>query len=472
MTTDSEINIQFFAAQKKVEPRAVKGRYRSLKWLVMGLGLLIYYGIPFLRWHRGANVPDQAILLDLSEQRGYFFTFEIWPQEVYYLTGVLVCAAIALFFSTALFGRVWCGYLCFQTVWTDLYRFVENLIQGDRNARMRRDKTPWAFDRLWRKGLTHILWVFIAAITGGAFVLYFNDAPTVVKQILSFSLEWDVLMWVVILTASTYIMAGYAREQVCTYMCPYARFQSAMFDEHSLIISYDRVRGEPRGKKTEFGTNGHCVDCSLCVQVCPVGIDIRNGLQLECIACGLCVDACNGVMEKLSLPKGLIRYDTAYNINARAKGLPEKFKFMRTRTLYYAGVLVFVLGLMLYGQFNRKAFELHAIHDRNPLFVMLADGSIRNGYDLKILNKTHEQQTFTVGVAGLENAVVTIQDEGGVTAQIVQVKADAVTKLRAFVTAEEQPVAKKDIVFTLKRADGAETAHESVFVSTNDAGGE
>ena len=375
----------------------------------------IYYLAPWLRWDRGPHAPDQAILIDIPHSRAYFFFIEIWPQEVYYLTGILIFAAIALFFVTSLLGRVWCGYACPQTVWTDLFVWVERIVQGDRNARMKLDKSPLSFKKLWQKGLTHSIWLLISLCTGGAWVFYFNDAPTLAEQILHRDIPWSVAAWVVSLTASTYLMAGYAREQVCTYMCPYARFQSAMFDKDSLIIGYDEIRGEPRGKRKPEDSpdeGGHCIDCTLCVQVCPTGIDIREGLQMECIACGMCVDACNNVMDKLNLPRGLIRYDTVRHQQTRIQketspSIP--LHLLRPRTLCYAAILCAIGGIMLYGLLTRSPLELHILHDRNPLFVRLSDGSIRNGYDIKILNKTHQDNIYKLTLSGLEHATMKIQ---------------------------------------------------------------
>ena len=256
----------------------------------MFITLGIYYFAPWIRWDRGLNAPDQAILLDIPNSRGYFFFIEIWPQEVYYITGLLIIAAVGLFLVTSLFGRAWCGYICPQTVWTDLFVWVERIFQGDRQKRMQLDQSSFSFNKFWRKLATHLTWIFIGLITGGAWVFYYNDAPTLMSQILNFDVPWSVTGWIVALTGSTYLLAGFGREQVCNYMCPYARFQSAMFDEESLIICYDEFRGEPRSaykKGASWEGRGHCVDCKICVHVCPAGIDIRNGLQMECIACGM-----------------------------------------------------------------------------------------------------------------------------------------------------------------------------------------
>ncbi|HPQ50379.1 MAG: cytochrome c oxidase accessory protein CcoG [Alphaproteobacteria bacterium] len=444
-------SVQYFAAQEKVYHKAVSGRFRGLKWTAMIVCLAIYYLSPFLRWARPGDVPDQAILIDLPSRRAYFFMIEIWPQEVYYITGILIFAAVALFFITSLLGRVWCGYFCFQTVWTDLYMLVERKIQGDRNARVKLDKSPLGFEKIWKKGLTHLCWILIGLLTAGAFVFYFNDAPTLIHDILNFQVSTTVLAFVGGLTMSTYIMAGFAREQVCTYMCPYARFQSAMFDPETLIIGYDETRGEQRGKSKGAANRDHlgdCVDCSLCVQVCPMGIDIRDGLQIQCIACGLCVDACDGVMEKVGKPKGLVRYDTEHNLELRAQGHNPELHLLRPRTVFYT-VLLSVVGLAMLGSlFLRPVMEIHAIHDRNPLFVRLSDGSIRNGYEIKILNKTHEEKTFSLSLGGLEGAVLSLQGADGSTIDNLKVEPDSVGHFRVFVSVDKKNAKAADVVFT------------------------
>lgn len=475
--------IQLFEKQKRIYPKRTWGRYRKLKWVVMIITLGIYYAAPWIRWDRGPHAPDQAILIDIPHSRGYFFFIEIWPQEVYYLTGILILAAVGLFFVTSLFGRVWCGYTCPQTVWTDLFVWVERIVQGDRNARMKLDNSKLTFEKVWKKGLTHFIWIIIGMLTGGAWVFYFNDAPTLFDQIIHFDIPWAVGGWIIALTFSTYLMAGFAREQVCTYMCPYARFQSAMFDKDTLVISYDPQRGEPRakGKKERHsqyakvmtdpvpeGVVGDCIDCSLCVQVCPMGIDIRDGLQMECIACGLCVDACNDVMTKMDLPKGLIRYDTVHNQKQRALGIHEKLVFLRPRTIWYTCIMALVGGVMLYSLLNRSPQELHVLHDRNPIFVTMSDGEIRNGYEIKILNKTHEDQTFALRLDGLENATVKVQGAGELQMEKLHVFADSVANYRVFVIAEKQAILRKDISFILINNENGEVSEqESIFVSGN-----
>jgi cytochrome c oxidase accessory protein FixG len=459
--------LQYFAKQERIYPKRVWGKFRKLKWVAMLITLGIYYLAPFLRWDRGPTAPNQAILIDLEHARAYWFWIEIWPQEVYYLTGILILSAIGLFFITSLFGRVWCGYFCPQTVWTDLFVWVERIFQGDRNARKKLREGPWTWDKVKKITATHIVWLIIAWCTAGSFVLYFNDAPTLVKSFFELDVSPTVLMFIGGLTFSTYLMAGFAREQVCIYMCPYARFQSAMFDKDTLVIGYDEERGEPRAKHKKGDSwegRGHCIDCSLCVQVCPMGIDIRNGLQMECIACGLCVDACNNVMDKIDLPRGLIRYDTENHMQAKIKGGLEKFKFIRPRTIYYITVIALVSGIMLYALLNRSPLDITVLHDRNPLFVQLSSGEIRNGYVLKIQNKTHEHRTYRLSLDGLNNAYIDVKAAGDIDANHLYVPADAVGTYHLYVVSDVEPDKPKDIVFTLTDGDVIDT-YESVFIT-------
>lgn len=465
----SDGEIQYFAKQKRIYPKRVKGFFRDLKWLTMLVALGIYYFAPFLRWDRGPNAPDQAILIDIPNRRAYWFFIEIWPQEVYILTGILILSAILLFFVTSLFGRVWCGYFCPQTVWTDLFVWVERFVQGDRFARKKLQEGPWTFEKVWKLGVTHTGWIIIAWLTAGSFILYFTDAPTFVANFIHLDITQTQLYFMLGLTFSTYLMAGYAREQVCTYMCPYARFQSAMFDENTLIIGYDAARGEPRGKHKKgdgWDGRGHCIDCTACVQVCPMGIDIREGLQMECIACGLCIDACDEVMEKIELPKGLIRYDTARHMALKQKGIIEKFRFIRPRTIFYMGVLAVIASVMVFALVMRSPLELSVLHDRNPLFVMLSEGDIRNGYEIKILNKTHDNHVYELTTNGLNDAKMSIKGAGDITPDSIAVKAGAVGHVHVFVTAPKQEDAKKDIEFVIysKELDTSDRA-QSVFIS-------
>lgn len=436
--------VMFFEAHRRVYPRDIWGRYRQLKWLAMAVLLAIYYFVPFIRWDRGPQVPNQAILIDMAGRRAYFFFIEIWPQEVFYLTGLLILAAVGLFFVTSMFGRVWCGYACPQTVWTDLFIKVEYFFQGDRNARMKLESEKWtSFNKIWRKCATHVTWIVIGLFTGGAWTLYFNDAPTLVHQILTWAVPWNVGGWIIGLTASTYIMAGYAREHVCMYMCPYARFQSAMFDRDTLIITYETERGEPRGSHKageSWEKRGHCVDCHLCVAVCPMGIDIRQGLQMSCIACGLCVDACNSIMDKVGLPRGLIRYDTEHNHDQRieaqkaGRSYRDRLRVLRPRTFYYVSILVIVGSVMLFSLMTRDPYDLHVLHERNPLFVKLSNGGIRNNYTIKILNKSHTPRTFVLEVEGLPDPVVRVEGAGHPDIHSLSVPADNVAEYTVMIT--------------------------------------
>lgn len=299
----------------KIFPKRVQGEFRRFKWIVMLITLGIYYLTPWLRWDRGPYAPDQAVLIDLANRRFYFFFVEIWPQEFYYVAGLLIMAGLGLFLVTSVAGRAWCGYTCPQTVWVDLYLVVERAIEGDRNARMKLDKGPWTFDKIWKRVAKHSIWIVIGVLTGGAWIFYFADAPKLLTDFVTGQAAPVAYFTVAILTATTYIFGGLMREQVCTYMCPWPRIQAAMLDENSLTVTYNDWRGEPRSRHSKKAiaageTVGDCVDCNACVAACPMGIDIRDGQQLECITCALCIDACNSVMDKIDKPRGLISYAT------------------------------------------------------------------------------------------------------------------------------------------------------------------
>ena len=372
-----------YANRARVYTKDVYGPVRSAKSAIMVACLAVYYTLPWLRWHRGPGVPDQAILLDLWHERFYFFNVVLWPQDFYLLTFALILAAIGLFLVTSLFGRVWCGYTCPQTVWTDLFMTVERWIEGDRNARMKRDAAPWTRGTYLRKFAKHWVWFWIAFWTGGAWVMYYVDAPTVVGEFWTLNASPDVYALCFLFTATTYLLAGWAREQVCTYMCPWPRFQSAMLDEQSIIVTYQGWRGEPRhlGKRADSQQAGDCVDCAACVNVCPTGIDIRDGVQLECINCGLCIDACNHVMEKTGELPWLITWDTLSGQKARARGVHEKWRLIRPRTITYVCALSLGCAAMAYGLVARSTIRLSAIHDRAPL---LKSGSRMAGSGIPI----------------------------------------------------------------------------------------
>ena len=462
-----------YADRVRVYPQKVEGPFRRFKTSALIVLLGIYYLAPWLRWDRGPGAPDQAFLIDMPARRAYFLFIEIWPQEVYYLTGLLVFAAIGLFLVTSLFGRVWCAYSCPQTVWTDLFMWVERLIEGDRNTRMRLDKGSWTAERIVKKVAKHATWLAISVLTGGAWVMYFTDAPTFILNLFSLQVSVAILFFIALFTATTYLLAGIAREQVCTYMCPWPRFQAAMFDEDTLTVTYEAWRGDPRGKHKageSWDGRGHCVDCRQCVNVCPTGIDIRDGSQLECIGCGLCIDACNRIMGRLDLPKGLIRLDTVSNQVARAEGKSAPFRVLRPRTLIYSAVLALVVAIMAYGLTTRSTLEINLLRDRNPLFVTLSDGTIRNGYTFKIINRARANRDFILTISGIEGATLGILGgSAGSQAAVLSTEPDKVETFRVFVTAPRQSLAGEstEVQFVLEEdavKDGENVTQNSVFL--------
>ncbi|GDX36296.1 4Fe-4S ferredoxin [Alphaproteobacteria bacterium] len=384
-----------------------------------------------LRYDRGDSAPNQAIMIDIPNSKAYFFFIEIWPSEVYYLAAILIIMAVTLFFITSLFGRIWCGYACFQTVWTDLFIAVERFFQGDRNQRILLDRKN-NFKKYFLKTLTHLTWIIIALFTGLIFCSYFSDSWLLWQNIFLLNISPTIIGWTAGIGFMTYLMAGFAREHVCIYMCPYARFQSSMFDNNTLIISYDQKRGEPRAKyhqNDDFANRGHCIDCKQCVVVCPTGIDIRNGLQMECIACGLCVDACDEIMTKVGLPKGLIRYDTLNHLHDPLKF--KKFTIWQFRTFYYLTILAIVCSLTLFSLNTKSTVDLSVSQERNPLFVKLSDGSIRNAYYLKIINKTHHLKSFKIRINNSSQAILKIANYSDA---IVDVEAESSFVFKFFIT--------------------------------------
>ncbi|MDF2782482.1 MAG: fixG2 [Geminicoccaceae bacterium] len=460
-----------YAAHVKIYPKDVRGRFRRIKWAALGVLLGIYYVVPWIRWDRGPGTPDQAVLIDMPGRRAYFFWVEIWPQEVYYLTFLLMLGAFGLFLATSLAGRVWCGFACPQTVWTDLFMWVERKIEGDRGARIRLDRAPLGRTKLVRKSLKHAAWLLIAALTGGAWIMYFNDAPTVTAAILTGSASLAVYFFFGLFTATTYLLAGFAREQVCTYMCPWPRFQGALLDDDSYVVTYQKWRGEPRAplkKAADWAARGDCIACNQCVAVCPMGIDIRDGLQLECIGCGLCVDACNDVMAKIGRPPELITLDTERNQVLRAQGAAPIRRLVRPRTVIYAAILVLIGAGMLIGLSARAAVDINVLHDRNPLFVTLSDGSVRNGYTVKILNKSREPRAYELSIAGLEGATLAVvgQDQAGASRAELAARPDAVTTYRVHVSAPQEvvDVEAEDLTMILRDLTSGEAArHQTVF---------
>jgi cytochrome c oxidase accessory protein FixG len=384
-----------YAARQKIYPREIDGRFERLRtaaaWVLLG----VFYAIPWISWG-----DRQAVLFDLPARRFHVFGLTLWPQDFYYLTWLLVIAALSLFFFTALAGRLFCGYACPQTVWTETFLWMERFVEGNRSQQMKLARAPWGAEKILRKGAKQFLWIAFSLWTGFTFVGYFTPIKELAGLIAHFSTgPWETF-WVLFYGGATYVNAGFMREQVCKYMCPYARFQSAMFDKDTLIITYDDTRGEPRGARKK-GTDhraqglGDCVDCTLCVQVCPTGIDIRKGLQYECIACAACIDACDEVMDKVGYPRGLIRYDTQHGLEGRPKHV------VRPRTIVYASLLALLVAGFSYAITHRNLVGVDVLRDRNALYRELPDGSVENVYDVKIMNKDGKAHEFAIAAAGM-----------------------------------------------------------------------
>jgi len=437
---------QLYAAREPVFPRRVKGFFRSMKWWIMAVTLGIYYLTPWIRWDRGPNLPDQAVLVDLAGRRFFFFWIEIWPHEFYFIAGLLIMAGLGLFLFTSAMGRVWCGYACWQTVWTDLFVLVERWIEGDRNARVRLWKQKWNFEKVRKRLTKWLVWLAIAVATGGAWVFYFTDAPTLLVDLVTFSAHPVAYTTMGVLTATTFFFGGIAREQTCIYACPWPRIQAAMMDEDTITIGYREWRGEPRGKGKNREGLGDCIDCNACVNVCPMGIDIRDGQQLACITCGLCIDACDEMMEKIGKPRGLVDYLALKDEEEeRAAGKPVHHvakHIFRPRTILYF-VLWSAIGIALtVALFVRPDMQITLRPERNPTFVTLSDGVIRNTYEVGIRNKHGEMRPFYLSVGDNSPFEIEVQGSDGT---VVEGPADTETKVRVYVTAPAgSPEAKAD----------------------------
>jgi cytochrome c oxidase accessory protein FixG len=405
--SESSTQSSLYEARTHIYPRSVSGRFRNLKWAVLVVAYGVYFLLPWLRWEREVG-PGQAVLFDLAGRKFYLFDLVVHPQDIFWLAGLLMIAAYLLFFVTGLAGRVFCGYFCFQTLWTDVYILIERLIQGERPARIRLARQPWGVEKLAKLGLTHLMWLLVAFLTGLTFVLYWGDAPELVGQFFAGEAPFAAYATALFLTATTYVMAGIAREQVCTYMCPYARFQAVMFDKDTLIVSYDAQRGEGRNGRAKLGRDlktaaarheagaGDCIDCGYCVQVCPTGIDIRNGLQIQCISCALCIDACDTIMDSLGWERGLVGYSSE-----RREQSGEQARWLRPKVIGYAAVLVLAVGLLGWSVSHQAAFDLTVAQVRQPIYVQLSDGRIQNSYEIKVNNKTNTTLTLRFRAEGL-----------------------------------------------------------------------
>ena len=469
-----------YAAREPIFPKAVSGPFRRLKWIIMGLTLAIYYITPWIRWDRGPGMPDQAVLVDLANRRFFFFWIEIWPHEFYFVAGLLVMAGLGLFLFTSALGRVWCGYTCPQTVWTDLYVHVERWIEGDRNAQIRLWRAKWDAHKARLRLTKWALWLVIAALTGGAWVFYFTDAPTLLRALLTGQAHPVAYVTIAVLTATTFIFGGFMREQICVYACPWPRIQGAMMDEDTLTVAYREWRGEPRGKigrdeatKSDVppGEKGDCIDCFACVNVCPMGIDIRDGQQLECITCALCIDACDEIMDRIGKPRGLIDYmalkdETAERVGNEGTSLLKHV--LRPRTLLYFGLWSLIGVGLVVALFMRSPFDLNVTPVRNPLFVTLSDGAIRNTYELRLRNKQHEQMPFTLSVDGGTDLSLSIE---GAEADTVLVPADSTATLRVYLTAPAgsamTQVETSNIELVVSDQAGIESTIDTVFHGKN-----
>ena len=440
---DYQVEQELYAKRRKIYPREVHGIYATLRNTSVIVLLGIYFILPWIPWH-----GRQSVLFDLPARKFYIFNLVFWPQDFLNLAFLLIIAALSLFFFTALAGRLWCGYACPQTVWTEVFIWVERFIEGDRLRQMRLDKlSRWAPARLRAKIIKHAIWLLIAFYTAFTFIAYFRPAGAVVNDLLTFNIgPWETF-WLLFYTLATYGNAGWMREQVCMYMCPYARFQSAMFDNDTLIVSYDRQRGEPRGSRraSEDYKNkglGDCIDCQICVQVCPTGIDIRQGLQYQCIACSSCIDACNDVMGKMNYPAGLIRYTTQNAVDGK------KTRILRPRILIYASILVVFISLFTITLIQRVPLKLDAIRDRNQLYRERA-GYIENVYTLKIINMDDREHDYSLSVAGINGIQVDLKNNR------INVKSGTVADVPVSVRVKEDNLKTRssNITFTLSAVD-------------------
>jgi cytochrome c oxidase accessory protein FixG len=440
--SDTQDPPQLYAAHEPIFPRRVKGTFRTLKWWLMGFMLGVYYITPWLRWDRGPQMPDQAVLLDISSRRFFFFMIEIWPNEFYFVAGLLIMAGLGLFLFTSAAGRVWCGYACPQTVWTDLFILVERWVEGDRNARIRLHRQPWNWEKLIKNGVKWWLWLLIGLATGGAWVFYFTDAPTLFWGLLDGTASPVAYITMAVLTFTTFFFGGFAREQICIYACPWPRIQAAMMDEDTITIGYRSWRGEPRGKQS-VETSGDCIDCMACVNVCPMGIDIRDGQQLACITCGLCIDACNGIMDKIGKPHGLVGYLALTDEPLEKAGKPDKpiwKHILRPRTIVYSTLWLGIgIGLVV-ALFVRANLDASITPVRNPPYVILSNGDIRNTFDMRLRNKHGDDRWFTISATA--GGDVTLALEGTDELRVL-VKASDTLVQRLYVTAKAGTVAAK-----------------------------
>lgn len=464
-----EAVIQMYAAREEIFPREAKGRYATLRWICVWLTQAVFYCLPWLTWN-----DRQAVLFDLGARKFYIFGVVLWPQDFIYLAALLIVCAYALFLVTAVAGRVWCGFACPQTVYTEIFLWIERRIEGARSARIRLAREPWTLNKIARKGAKHAAWGAVALWTGFTFVAYFTPVASLSGAVAAFSLgPWETF-WILFYALATYGNAGWLREQVCKYMCPYARFQSAMFDKDTLIVTYDAARGEPRaqlaarsaGRTEPVATaaappRGDCIDCNMCVQVCPTGIDIRQGLQYECIGCAACVDACNSVMARIDLPPGLIRYSTEHALAGGWSLARMRRRVLRPRVLAYTALLALIAGALGAALALRTPLKLDVMRDRGAMGREVEDGLIENVYRLQVMNTAETAHTFRITVSGLAS----IQLASPATAALDGASARAVP-VRVRVPREAAQAGSNRIKFTLVAVDdpSLKVAEEAVFI--------
>jgi cytochrome c oxidase accessory protein FixG len=456
---DSTVVTSLYQTERKIYPRSVSGWFSRWRWTLVWATQLLFYGLPWLDWGQ-----RQMVLFDLGARRFYLFGYVLYPQDFIYLTGLLIISALALFLFTAVAGRLWCGFTCPQTVYTEIFMWIEHKVEGDRSARIRLDQAGWTWEKVWKKSLKQLLWVAFAFWTGFTFVGYFVPIRELGSELLALQGGWQIF-WVLFYGFATYGNAGYMREQVCKYMCPYARFQSAMFDKDTLVVSYDTVRGEARGprkKDADYKAQGlgDCIDCKLCVQVCPVGIDIRNGLQYECIGCGLCIDACNNVMDNMHYPRGLIRLTTQNAVTQRWPRSQILRRIARPRVLIYGAVLVGLSVAMVVSMALREPLKVDVIRDRASLARIVAGGKLENVYRLQVMNATEATQTYHVQVHGLNG--IELVEGGEVEVLPAQTRGVAVRVQIPYGAAEP---GSHHIVFDIDARSGeGRVSEKSVFV--------
>jgi cytochrome c oxidase accessory protein FixG len=471
MATESQIHL--YQKRIPIHVRSVEGKFRNFKTGILVLAYTVFFSLPWIQWSRVSSA-DQAILFDLVSKRFFMFDLVMYPQDIFWLAMLLFIAATLLFFVTGLIGRAWCGFFCFQTLWTDMFMLIEHMIQGERPARIRLEKQPWNLEKVLKIGSSHLLMILISFWTGFTFAAYFTYAPQLLSDFFAGHAADAAYITVVTLTITTYSAGGLAREQICNFICPYSRFQSVMYEQDTLAVSYDSRRGEgtagrigPKaGLKTreERAAQGHgdCIDCGFCVQVCPTGIDIRNGLQYQCISCGLCIDACNNIMDSVGYPRGLIRYDSERNLKSETPHKP-RLEWKRLKVLGYAVALVVMIAGLVYNIGTRTDAEVRVEQVRQPLFVRLSDGTVRNRYQIHIVNKTELEATYKIEVRGIP---VDALDLGAVSQ--VRIRPGKNLQLNAKVSLPEE-IARKtrevEFVVTPQAADSESFVRKVSFVN-------